>query len=553
MPAISFNPDGSLDTTTDSDNTSDFSTDGKLLVDFDSGTDSGRAVAIDSNGKIVIAGSSGNYFALARLTSAGVLDTLFATDGTDGIVTTDLPGGTDAGYSVAIDGDGKIIVGGTSNNNMAMARYSADGVLDLTFGLGGYTLTDFGGTDGANAMTIDANGKILLAGTGVPASSGYDFAIARYTTTAGLTDRAYVEQDANFNVTSIIDVSGGVIERYQYDSYGARTILDAGFASRAMSLVAFANANQGLKIDFVSGLVYVRNRWSSVTLGRPVSADPANYIDGMNLYQWERSNPVGLVDPMGLDSNSPFLRDPRQSGAVRIGPNCARCGNQSREPQRRVPDPDVGIDALDGVGQGFVNIGNAAVNTSIDGLQGLVNGAIAIETFGDGPQFDFSGAKPNWNGVCFTEKPNDRLLSMGFAQTTVNAGLAAAAEWGLGKLFGKLFGGKPCPEEGVPKSTPTEAYNRTKHYGKTPTPADRNALGAGQGEVVNHEPPLVKRYYEGDPAAGEKAGHQMTDAERRASASDRSRMNVQSEADSRSQGGKMSQYSQQKKSEAGLK
>jgi hypothetical protein len=38
---------------------------------------------------------------------------------------------------------------------------------------------------------------------------------ARYTTTAGLTDRAYVEQDANFNVTSIIDVSGGVIERYQ--------------------------------------------------------------------------------------------------------------------------------------------------------------------------------------------------------------------------------------------------------------------------------------------------------------------------------------------------
>jgi hypothetical protein len=57
MPAISSNTNGSLDTTTDSDNTSDFSTDGKLLVDFDSGT--------------------------------------------DGIVTTDLPGGTVPSLSVA--------------------------------------------------------------------------------------------------------------------------------------------------------------------------------------------------------------------------------------------------------------------------------------------------------------------------------------------------------------------------------------------------------------------------------------------------------------------
>jgi len=49
------------------------------------------------------------------------------------------------------------------------------------------------------------------------------------------------------------------------------------------------------------------------------------------------------------------------------------------------------------------------------------------------------------------------------------------------------------------RTAPTEAYNRAKHYGRTPTAADRKAIGAGSGEVADHNPPLVQRYYEGDP------------------------------------------------------
>lgn len=100
--------------------------------------------------------------------------------------------------------------------------------------------------------------------------------------------------------------------------------------------------------------------------------------------------------------------------------------------------------------------------------------------------------------------------------------------------------------------TPAEAYNRRKHYGNTPTQTDRKAVGAGEGQAADHDPPLVKRYYEGDPATGEKPGFQMTDAERRASAQDRTRMNPQPQGESNQQGGQMSQYSKQKKKEHGL-
>jgi hypothetical protein len=103
----------------------------------------------------------------------------------------------------------------------------------------------------------------------------------------------------------------------------------------------------------------------------------------------------------------------------------------------------------------------------------------------------------------------------------------------------------------VPDS-PTEAYNRRAHYGSTPTAADRAAVGAGTGQVADHEPPLVQRYYEGDPAKGEKPGYLMTPEERRASAGDRSRMAPQSATDSNAQGAEMSRYSREKKKEHDL-
>jgi RHS repeat-associated protein len=98
-----------------------------------------------------------------------------------------------------------------------------------------------------------------------------------------------------------------------------------------------------------------------------------------------------------------------------------------------------------------------------------------------------------------------------------------------------------------PKEEPEEPYNRRKHYGNTPKKSDRKHFGADDDEVVDHDPPLVERYYEGDPSAKEKPGFKMSDSDRKKSANDRSRMKVQSRKESNVQGGKMSAYSKKKK------
>ncbi|NEQ21307.1 MAG: hypothetical protein F6K28_19200, partial [Microcoleus sp. SIO2G3] len=94
-----YNSDGSPDTT--------FDTDGQLTADF-GGNDYGYSVAVQSDGKIVVIGESNGNFVLARYNSDGSPDTTFDTDGQ---LTADF-GGNDYGYSVAVQSDGKIIVAG---------------------------------------------------------------------------------------------------------------------------------------------------------------------------------------------------------------------------------------------------------------------------------------------------------------------------------------------------------------------------------------------------------------------------------------------------------
>lgn len=164
-----YNTNGDLDTS--------FDTDGLDPIDFGS-TDSAEAVAIQSDGKIVVAGTSDNDFALARLNTDGTLDTAFDTDG---IVTTDL-GSIELAYAVAIQSDGKIIVAGVSDidgdNDFALARYNTDGSLDISFDTDGKLTTDFGSFEEIQSVAIQSDGKIVAAGRSGNFSP--DFAVARY-------------------------------------------------------------------------------------------------------------------------------------------------------------------------------------------------------------------------------------------------------------------------------------------------------------------------------------------------------------------------------------
>src|SRR5262249_20353532 len=117
----------------------------------------------------------------------------------------------------------------------------------------------------------------------------------------GLEERLYVQQDANFNVTAIIDSTGAVKERYLYDPYGAASVLAPDWSSRASSLFAWNYLHQGGRLDATTSLYHFRNRDYSPALGRWTSQDPLGYLaDDANLYRYVENAPTGVVDPMGL-------------------------------------------------------------------------------------------------------------------------------------------------------------------------------------------------------------------------------------------------------------
>lgn len=121
----------------------------------------------------------------------------------------------------------------------------------------------------------------------------------------GLEQRIYAQQDGNWNVTSITSSSGGVVEFYRYDSYGAVTVLDATWSPRIVNASSYGQVNlfQGGRLETASGLYTFRNRDYSASQGRWTRADPAGYVDGMNGYGYLRNNSVTHTDSFGLQSN----------------------------------------------------------------------------------------------------------------------------------------------------------------------------------------------------------------------------------------------------------
>jgi len=144
-----YNENGSYDTS--------FGGDGKVIADLGIGQNQATDIAIQPDGKIIVSGYkyiTGNCdVALLRYNSDGSLDMSFDSDG---IVITDIGGGNDCGMSVAIQPDGKIIVGGF----YSVVRYNNDGSLDMSFdGDGIATTLGIGGY-----VALQPDGKILVAG-----------------------------------------------------------------------------------------------------------------------------------------------------------------------------------------------------------------------------------------------------------------------------------------------------------------------------------------------------------------------------------------------------
>lgn len=160
---------------------------GKVITPIGNGNDYGNSMALQSDGKIVVAGSSHNGsnsdFALVRYTSTGELDTSFGA-GT-GKVTTPIGSSEDYGYGVAVQPDGKIVVVGQGGFGIALARYTNTGDLDTSFGAGtGKVITSIGGGGWAESVAVQSDGKIVVAGISYTYYS--NLALVRYTSTGEL-------------------------------------------------------------------------------------------------------------------------------------------------------------------------------------------------------------------------------------------------------------------------------------------------------------------------------------------------------------------------------
>jgi uncharacterized delta-60 repeat protein len=283
---------GDLDTT--------FGTGGKVTTPIGNGNDYGYAVAVDSQGRVVVAGASyngsDNDFAVARYTSAGVLDTSF---GTGGKVTTAIGNNTDWGSAMAVDSQDRIVVAGHSSNGslseLAVVRYTSAGVLDTSFGGGDgivtTTLVVLAGAPGAgsflgNAVAVDSDDRVVIAGHGYLDNSGNaDFAVARYTS-AGVvdtsfgggdgivttavgagTDRGYgVVVDSADRIVVAGESSNGSDRDFAVARYTSAGVLDATFGGGDGIVVTdFGNSDdngRGVVVDSQGRVVVAGESWN---------------------------------------------------------------------------------------------------------------------------------------------------------------------------------------------------------------------------------------------------------------------------------------------------
>ncbi len=163
---------------------SSFGIDGRVMAPKGG---SANSIAIQTDGKMVVAGDTyhgtDEDFAVVRYTQNGTIDSGF---GSKGKAVADF-GPSDNAQSVAIQADGKIVVEGGiyygSKYDLALVRFNTNGRIDKTFGNMGKVIIDFGGAydgyAGENCMALQADGKIVVAGSNSFAG-GSNFALARY-------------------------------------------------------------------------------------------------------------------------------------------------------------------------------------------------------------------------------------------------------------------------------------------------------------------------------------------------------------------------------------
>ena len=165
---VRYAPDGTLDAT--------FGLSGKVLA-FNARPSVGEypyAVAVQTDGRILLGGTHTNRFVLLRFNADGSPDTSF---GTNGKVLTQAGSRSSSCRAIAVQANGKILAAGHADSSFAFARYQPDGTLDATFGGDGVVTNAVGY---ANHIALQQDGKILLTGQSLAVHNYGDFGVLRY-------------------------------------------------------------------------------------------------------------------------------------------------------------------------------------------------------------------------------------------------------------------------------------------------------------------------------------------------------------------------------------
>lgn len=274
-------PSGALDTT--------FGSGGKRTIDFGGVNDAAFGAALQADGKILLAGSSDLQVAVARLNPSGSLDTTFSGDGKRLFSW----GGLGRAMAVLGLGNGKILVGGFSGpegGNIQVARLNASGTLDTGFSTGGKAPVDFGGTEFGLAMARQANGRILVAGS----SSIVGGVVARL--------RANGALDPDFGGDGRVPLPGGGVARAVLVQPDRRIVVAGNLGGSAMMSVTRLNSNGTPDMTFGAAGTTSIDFGSLADLGNDVVLQPdgkivvAGYTQADEEVAVARLNPDGSLD-----------------------------------------------------------------------------------------------------------------------------------------------------------------------------------------------------------------------------------------------------------------
>jgi len=279
-----------------------FDLDGKTTISVGAGPDYGRAIAIQSDGKIVMTGYTGadfnTDFATIRLMADGKPDPGFSQDGK---TITDIGPNWERAFSVVVQQDQKIVVSGFTFNNtgddFALVRFLPDGSLDKSFNTDGIVVQGIGTRyDEGYAMMLQIDGKILVTGEAAQPSTDADFGLARFTE-AGILDKTF-------------SVDGSVIT-----PMGNLMSEDVAYAIAIQAdgkIVIAGEAENGTNLDFAvarytSGLVINTNEYESILEAARIVPNPVldYFVLNFNLKE-NKTLSIDLINAEGKKLQSLF-------------------------------------------------------------------------------------------------------------------------------------------------------------------------------------------------------------------------------------------------------